>query len=48
MQVKHSNRDLALLYSLMRMCRCLLANQNLRVELYVSDRKCLALVSNLC
>lgn len=34
-QVKHSNRDLALLTSLMRMCRCLLANQDLRVELYV-------------
>lgn len=34
-EVKHSSHDLSLLYSLMRVCRCLLVNQHLRVELYV-------------
>jgi transcription initiation factor TFIID subunit 6 len=34
-EVKHSNHDLSLLFSLMRACRCLLVNQNLHVELYV-------------
>jgi transcription initiation factor TFIID subunit 6 len=34
-EVKHSNNDLALLFSLMRVCRCLLVNQSLRIELYV-------------
>lgn len=34
-EVKHSNRELSLLYSLMRMCRCLLMNQHLRIELYL-------------
>ncbi|RLN72345.1 hypothetical protein BBJ28_00009819 [Nothophytophthora sp. Chile5] len=36
-EVKHSNHDLSLLFSLMRACRCLLVNQNLHVELYVSS-----------
>ncbi|DAZ97466.1 TPA: hypothetical protein N0F65_009949 [Lagenidium giganteum] len=34
-EVKHSDRDLARLFSLMRMCRCLLSNHHLRVELYL-------------
>lgn len=34
-EVKHSSHDLALLFALMRVCRCLLVNQHLRVELYV-------------
>ncbi|TYZ67839.1 hypothetical protein PybrP1_004919, partial [[Pythium] brassicae (nom. inval.)] len=34
-EVKHSSHDLSLLYSLMRVCRCLLVNQHLRVELYL-------------
>lgn len=37
-EVKHSNHDLALLYSLMRVCRCLLVNPSVHVELYVSPR----------
>jgi transcription initiation factor TFIID subunit 6 len=36
-EVKHSNHDLELLYSLMRVCRCLLLNPHLNVELYVSS-----------
>lgn len=35
-EVKHSNHHLALLYSLMRVCRCLLVNPSVHVELYVS------------
>ncbi|KAL7683551.1 putative TATA box binding protein associated factor (TAF) [Plasmopara halstedii] len=34
-EVKHSNHDLSLLFSLMRACRCLLVNQSLHVELYL-------------
>ncbi|CAH0487472.1 unnamed protein product [Peronospora farinosa] len=34
-EVKHSNHDLSLLFSLMRACRCLLVNQTLHVELYL-------------
>ncbi|TMW68467.1 hypothetical protein Poli38472_005935 [Pythium oligandrum] len=34
-EVKHSNNDLARLSSLMRVCRCLLVNQHLRIELYL-------------
>lgn len=34
-EVKHSNNDLQLLFSLMRVCRCLLANPSLRIELYL-------------
>uniref|UniRef100_K3WRX7 TATA box binding protein associated factor (TAF) histone-like fold domain-containing protein n=1 Tax=Globisporangium ultimum (strain ATCC 200006 / CBS 805.95 / DAOM BR144) TaxID=431595 RepID=K3WRX7_GLOUD len=34
-EVKHSSQDLSLLFSLMRVCRCLLVNQHLRVELYL-------------
>jgi transcription initiation factor TFIID subunit 6 len=34
-EVKHSNNDLQLLFALMRVCRCLLVNQSLRIELYV-------------
>ncbi|CCI40729.1 unnamed protein product [Albugo candida] len=34
-EVKNSNRDLAILVSLMRVCRCLLVNPHLRIELYL-------------
>ena len=37
-EVKHSNHDLSLLFSLMQACRCLLTNHNVHVEIYVRGR----------
>ena len=45
-EVKHSNHNLPLLFSLMWACRCLLTNQNLHVELYVRDRARICVLDN--
>ena len=37
-EVKHSNHDLSLLFSLMQACRYLLTNQNVYVKIYVRGR----------
>ncbi|RLN89885.1 hypothetical protein BBJ28_00005954 [Nothophytophthora sp. Chile5] len=47
-EVKHSNHDLSLLFSLMRACRCLLVNQNLHLHQLIPAILTCVLGKQLC